>query len=211
MPYLRILLVLCALAALSACRKKGCTDSLANNFSDEANFDDGTCQYTYGCTDAGAVNFDSAATIDDGTCLYEFVADDATFADFTTWTFADSNRGPDPFASGAHGSSDSTVLRSVFVFEGAQAVNQEYPVGTRIVKLSQSNDGSFVQLTAMAKRGNGFAPAFGDWEWFILNADGSIATDTLGNTLRGPYVNQAMGCANCHGLANTDFVFTQGQ
>ena len=48
----------------------GCTDSSAENFNPEANFDDGSCQYIYGCTDSNAENFNSNATADDGSCQY---------------------------------------------------------------------------------------------------------------------------------------------
>ena len=35
-----------ASVSLTACKKKGCTDSKANNYSSEAKKDDGTCKYT---------------------------------------------------------------------------------------------------------------------------------------------------------------------
>ena len=50
----------------------GCTDPTANNYDDEATFDDGSCEYTvYGCTDASANNYDPEATEDDGSCEYD--------------------------------------------------------------------------------------------------------------------------------------------
>ena len=45
----------------------------ACNYDAEANFDDGSCEYTscIGCMDMAACNFDPDATLDDGTnCLY---------------------------------------------------------------------------------------------------------------------------------------------
>ncbi len=59
----------------------------------------------------------------------------------------------------------------------------------------------------MAKRGNNFNSTGGDWEWFILNADGSIATDNDGNPLRGANLMNG-GCVSCHGqAASKDHVF----
>ena len=52
----------------------GCTDSEANNFNPEANWDDGSCQYdVFGCMDPGACNYDSGATIDDGSCDFSCI------------------------------------------------------------------------------------------------------------------------------------------
>ena len=48
---------------------EGCTDSNADNFNSNANFDDGSCLYS-GCTDSNADNYNSTATDDDGSCIY---------------------------------------------------------------------------------------------------------------------------------------------
>ena len=50
----------------------GCTDASANNFSPDANTEDGSCEYdvVLGCTDSLAVNFDDSADTDDGSCEY---------------------------------------------------------------------------------------------------------------------------------------------
>ena len=49
----------------------GCTDSLALNYSEEANFDNGSCEYpVMGCTDSSALNFDEEAMQDNGSCEY---------------------------------------------------------------------------------------------------------------------------------------------
>jgi len=47
----------------------GCTDPLATNYDDTANFEDLSCYYE-GCTDATADNYNEAATLNDGSCLY---------------------------------------------------------------------------------------------------------------------------------------------
>ena len=49
----------------------GCTDPTACNFSPNAVFDSGFCNFScYGCTDFNATNFTPTASIDDGTCIY---------------------------------------------------------------------------------------------------------------------------------------------
>ena len=64
-------------------------------------------------------------------------------------------------------------------------------------------------ITAPAKRGNDFSPSGGDWEWFILNADGSIAVGGDGNKLRGANLMGGM-CISCHTQAsNKDYVFSK--
>ena len=49
----------------------GCTDPTACNFSPNAVYDSGFCNFScYGCTDFNATNFQPTASIDDGTCVY---------------------------------------------------------------------------------------------------------------------------------------------
>lgn len=51
---------------------EGCTDTSANNYDDDAEVDDGSCEYdpTVGCIDALALNFEPLATISGGVCIY---------------------------------------------------------------------------------------------------------------------------------------------
>jgi hypothetical protein len=49
---------------------EGCTDSLMDNYNENATNDDGTC-YKEGCTSDWADNYDSIATTDDGSCYKE--------------------------------------------------------------------------------------------------------------------------------------------
>ncbi len=49
----------------------GCTDELATNYDDSAEYDDGSCEYAVpGCVDATACNYNADATDDDGSCEY---------------------------------------------------------------------------------------------------------------------------------------------
>ena len=46
----------------------GCTDSLAVNYNDTVNTDDGTCYYNPGCTNPLYLEYDSSYDYDDGSC-----------------------------------------------------------------------------------------------------------------------------------------------
>ena len=46
----------------------GCTDSLAVNYNDTVNTDDGTCYYNPGCTNPVYLEYDTIADYDDGSC-----------------------------------------------------------------------------------------------------------------------------------------------
>jgi hypothetical protein len=68
----------------------GCTDPQAINYNENANTDDGSCEYDIiidygGCTDPNALNYDPNATFDDGSCEYEIICDgiEATVNIFT--------------------------------------------------------------------------------------------------------------------------------
>lgn len=52
----------------------GCTDPSACNYDENANTDNGQCEYDscQGCTDSSASNYSSSATVDDGSCQYNF-------------------------------------------------------------------------------------------------------------------------------------------
>ena len=60
----------------------------------------------------------------------------------------------------------------------------------------------------MAKRGNDFDAANGDWEYFVLNGDGSIAVDGDGNIMRGANLMNG-ACLGCHEKASTDYIFSK--
>lgn len=139
----------------------------------------------------------------------EFIADDNTFSNFMSWTLETENQGPDPSLGAAHAGNDATVTRKVYFKDGQDPVNGKYPVGTVIVKHSSNPDLSVNEFTAMVKRGNDFNSTAGDWEWFMLNADGTIATDpSSGMKMRGANLMNGM-CIACHSAATTDYSFAK--
>lgn len=139
----------------------------------------------------------------------EFIADDNTFSEFRNWVKEGEFQGPDPALGPAHAGNDSTVTRRVYFKDGQDRVNGTYPLGTLIVKEGLNPEETFQEVTAMAKRGNNFNPSGGDWEWFVLNPDGSIAQDGDGNTLRGADLMGGM-CIGCHSQASSlDYTFTK--
>jgi hypothetical protein len=71
MKYLFNSILLLAISiSLLSCKKKGCTDNLANNYDEKSKTDDGSCAYILGCTDCNATNYDVNALQDDNSCQY---------------------------------------------------------------------------------------------------------------------------------------------
>jgi hypothetical protein len=155
----------------------------------------------------GAVTLQSCSDEED--VKQEFVADDNTFKSFMSWPLEATNQGPDPALGTAHAGNDSTVTRKVYVQNGQDIKDGSYPVGTLIVKHSQNPGSTVNEFTAMAKRGNDFNTTGGDWEWFMLNSDGTIALDGNGNQMRGADLMGGM-CVMCHTQAiQKDYVFSR--
>ncbi len=140
----------------------------------------------------------------------EFVANSTTFQDFETWSLDAVNVGPSPSLSSAHAGNDSTVTRNVYFNNGQDRVNGTYPIGTIIAKRSTNPAGTVDEIVGMAKRGNGFNTAAGNWEWFMLNVNGTIAVDSSGNELRGGANFMGGACNSCHSAASAnDFTFSK--
>lgn len=141
--------------------------------------------------------------------LTEYLADDDSFSSFTDWALDAELMGIDPSLGAAHGGNNENTIRKIYFHDGVGPDDGEYPIGARIVKRSYNPDGSLDMNTAMVKRGNDYDPDNGDWEYFVLNADGSIATDADGNIMRG--AGDLMGgmCLGCHSHASTDYIFSK--
>lgn len=153
----------------------------------------------------------SCATDDDEVDpITELIADDSTFAGFETWDLISTSTGADPASlifGGAHAGDSEDSTRDVYLKDNVSAINGEYPIGTLIVKHTYTSTET-IMYTAMVKRGNGFNPANSDWEWFVINEDGSIAVDADGAIMRGANLMNGM-CGGCHGAAATDYVFSK--
>ena len=135
----------------------------------------------------------------------EFVASSSDFADFRSWTQVAVNQGPSPSLGAAHHGNDETVTRTIYVKNNlARNADGKFPVGTLIVKDTKDGAGNTIEMTAMVKRGNNFNPDNNDWEWFMLNMDGTAIAD------RGAGLMGGM-CGMCHGAGakNKDFVFSK--
>ncbi len=146
---------------------------------------------------------------DDDDMKGEFIADDTSFSNFMSWKLEATKKGPDPLLGPAHAGNDATVTRKVYFKNGQNPVKGVYPVGTIIVKHSSNPALTVNEFTAMVKRGNNFNPGGGDWEWFMLKADGTIATDaSSGMKMRGANLMNGM-CLGCHTAGSTDYTFTK--
>jgi len=127
----------------------------------------------------------------------EFVADSTTFIGYSSWQkFTETGLNP-TLGAMAHGGQDSTAIRDIYYKDSQGPESGTYPVGTVIYK-NVTNPAGLDAHFAMVKRGNDFNPTNGDWEWFILDATGSITT-------RGGL--SMTGCNNCHSTATTDYSF----
>lgn len=131
----------------------------------------------------------------------EFVADAATFADFTSWTVQATETGVDPSGAlgPAHNGEAENSVRTIYVKDGLNMSDGSYRNGTVIVKHTSNEPGDVNSYQAMVKRGNGFNTDDNDWEWFKLNADGTIIE-------RGTNIG---ACAGCHSASTRDYVFTE--
>ncbi|MBD3162830.1 MAG: hypothetical protein GF346_10560 [Candidatus Eisenbacteria bacterium] len=138
-----------------------------------------------------------------------------TFADgLDSWARVDSAYGPDPFLGQAHGVTGD-FDREVFRWQDAgRAEDGRFPVGTTILKVVSTRGMGGERIypdaggwTAMVKRGGGFDPAHGDWEWFVLDPN----TQTLSARGTGAEV-MGGACTGCHsqatGTNGTDYVFS---
>ncbi|MEZ4805688.1 MAG: cytochrome P460 family protein [Bacteroidia bacterium] len=138
----------------------------------------------------------------------EFIADSTTFASFMNWPLEATKNGADPSLGMAHAGNDSTAIRRIYFKDGVNPVNGVYPIGAVVVKHTTNTGNTLNEYTGMVKRGNGFNPTKGDWEFFVLTMDGKIAEDS-GMPLRGANLMGGM-CGNCHaGAASKDYIFSK--
>ena len=139
----------------------------------------------------------------------EFIASSNDFANFRSWTEVTTNQGPSQSLGEAHKGNDETATRTIYIKDNQDRnADGKFPVGTIIVKDTRDANGNTIEVTALVKRGNNFNPDNNDWEWFMLNADGTIITDQ-GSEMRGAKLMGGM-CGACHSqVKNKDFVFSK--
>ncbi len=188
-----------ALVTIVGCAKEGCTDSIASNYDKDTNKDNGTCNYIQGCLEPTSINFDSSATIDDGSCM--------TFTTWEDWILEITKTGIDTNLGVAHIGGDSTSTRDVYFFEGQDPTDGKYPEGTMIFKHIRTIDSTNSEYVGMVKKEKGYSNASNNWEWFVLNADGTIKSDVEG-PIRGATIYDGY-CNGCHVSAATDMVFSK--
>jgi hypothetical protein len=132
----------------------------------------------------------------DGGMTAPFIAVQGDFACYRTWNTFD----------GGTGAFDGLGLageqRTVYINKLPPHGSAAFPIGTIIVK-----DTATAQTFAMAKRGGGFNPDVGDWEWFELTT-----ADTNPPSACAPLINwrgtappvgmvyggQFVSCNGCH-------------
>jgi len=149
---------------------------------------------------------------DDGTIAEPFIANSSSFSGYKTWKLESTTTGPATLLGPAHHGVNTSVTRKVYFKNGNSRVGSSYPIGTLVVKEATDAGGALLEVTAMVKRGNNFNTAAGNWEWFILNLNGSgnILKDSTGSEMRGGASMMAGMCNSCHSAASSkDFTFSK--
>jgi len=126
--------------------------------------------------------------------------DASSFANFENWELVKTAEGVDPSGSlgAAHNGELAESIRKIYLKDNQSAVDGVYLAGTIIVKHTSTTDGTMTSYQAMVKRESGFNEVNNDWEWFMLEADGTIVD-------RGTNIG---ACGGCHAAATTDYVFS---
>ena len=149
---------------------------------------------------------------DDEPADTSFVANDNTFADYKSWTQVATIIGKDlNVGDSVHGGISSDVTRLVYLKDDRDTLKGKvYPKGTlAVIFTKKSSDNTVIEVTGMAKRGNGFNQGQGDWEWFFLTSNGKIKRDDNTNEqLRGANLMNGE-CGSCHIKANVDFIYSK--
>lgn len=126
---------------------------------------------------AGCLDHDVGGTGD------EYVAMQSDFADYASWTRFDIE---------AETSSPGEGPRTVYISELPAASSASFPVGTRIVKVAETDpDPAAWLMVAMAKRGGNYnADGAVGWEWFDIDPS---STGTPLIEWRGPVPPEGSG------------------
>jgi len=149
---------------------------------------------------------------DDGSIPEPFIATSSSFSGYKTWKLESTTKGPAILLGAAHQGLNDSVTRKVYFKDGKTRVGSSYPIGTLIVKEATDTSGKVIEVTAMAKRGNNFNASAGNWEWFVLNTNGTgnILKDSTGIEMRGGSTMMGGMCNSCHNAASAkDFTFSK--
>lgn len=149
----------------------------------------------------------------------EFVARSKDFEGYRNWTLVKkTNEKHSSFAATTHLTNDSDAWRWIYFKDNAtRGSDGKYPVGTMIVKEYRKTDGTPIETTnvfytAMVKRGKGFNPEFGDWEWFHIDPK-TLKIRMAGGGVNAEYRGADLfsgSCNSCHNAAkDKDFVFSK--
>ncbi len=137
----------------------------------------------------------------------EFEYDGRDLLDHRHWPQVDQLRGRDPFLTHIRDVHDSLVTRRVYkkqLLANPDTDSLGYPIGTVFLK-EILRRGYVVAILARAKRGGGFNPDNGGWEWFVVDPASFVIRE------RGASAAED-ACNRCHQKANSpgkgrDFVF----
>lgn len=149
----------------------------------------------------------------------EFVARNKDFEGYRNWSLVKkTNEKHASFAATTHLNNEADAWRWIYIKDNAsRGADGKYPVGTIVVKEYRKADGTAIETanvfyTAMVKRGKGFNPEYGDWEWFQLDPK-SLKIRVAGGGVNAEYRGADLfsnTCNNCHNAAKTnDFVFVK--
>ena len=135
--------------------------------------------------------------------MRDFEAKQSDFQNYKSWNKV--NEKPitgDLFGVLGEAHAGPAGVREVYINNIGKEVSDKgsgsYPVGTMIVKEAYK-DGKLEVLTMMVKRGEGYDPANGNWEYFMSMPDFSGLDKNRGKIGM---------CIGCHGQTkNTDYVF----
>ncbi len=137
-----------------------------------------------------------------------YIAQNEDFSNFSKWTLVDKVSGNSDLTQGAHLSDNPNTTRTIYIKNNADRTdNGKFPIGTTLVKQYTDKSNTLLGATAMVKRGAGFNPDGGGWEWFVLDVTtGKIALEANGAQTRGAIAK----CNQCHTkTAENDYVFTR--
>lgn len=128
---------------------------------------------------------------------YQYEPQASDFDDYEDWHSIDVKQGPDEFLGDAHAGNDENAVRRIYKKQLAADPGEDgwgYPTGTMIMKTVEDAEQQLMVLTGMVKRGEGYDPANGDWEYYMW--DGPTG-DLVAN-------GKLENCISCHSAANGD-------